>query len=73
MAKIAFIQFHGADNETVEGAASVYHDGKELGPGLWSVSRTDSDTDEIMNIVDMPDHWQEQLKRWNVFAEKLQS
>ena len=70
MGRMLFIQFHSPDGKTVEGAASIYHDGKELPEDTWSVRRSKSDTDEIMKISDMPQHWQDEIKSWAKWSEK---
>lgn len=70
MARMCFIQLHGLDGETVEGAASIYSDGKELSDGQWSVRTAESDVDVIMAQEDMPKHWQEEIKRWGAWSNK---
>ena len=70
MAKMLFIQLHGPDGETVEGAASIYSDGKELPEGQLSVRRSHSDFDTVMVVSEMPQHWQDEIKRWNLWSDK---
>jgi hypothetical protein len=65
MAKMLFIQLHGPDGETVEGVASIYSDGEELPEGQLSVRKSNADSDVIMAISDMPQHWQDEINtRW---------
>jgi hypothetical protein len=70
MAKMLFIQLHGLDGETVEGAASIYSDGKELPDGQLSVRETKSDSNVVMSIKDMPQHWRDEIKRWGLWADE---
>ena len=69
MSRMLFIQFLGLDGKP-EAAASVYHEKKELPPGLWSVSHSITDQREVMSQFEMPEHWREQLRRWGQWFEK---
>ncbi len=70
MAKMLFIQLHGLDGETIEGAASIYSDGKELPEGQLSVRKSNADSDVVMPVSDMPQHWQDEIKRWNLWSDQ---
>ena len=70
MAKMLFIQLHGPDGETVEGAASIYSDGKELPEGQLSVRKSKADSDVVMAVSDMPQHWQDEIKRWSLWSDE---
>ncbi len=68
MGRMLFIRLEGPNGQ-VEAAASIYSDGKELPPGLWSVTHSIGET-EVMSQYEMPDHWREQVKRWGQWAER---
>jgi hypothetical protein len=70
MARMLFIQLHAVDGETVEGAASIYDNGKELPEGILSVRRANSNATEIIKISDMPQHWQDEIKKWGAWGEE---
>ena len=70
MAKMCYTRLYAPDGETVEATASTYDNGKELSAGQWLVRRANSDINEIMNQDDMPQHWQDQIKRWSAWGEK---
>jgi hypothetical protein len=69
MAKILFIQLHGLDGE-VEGTASIYSDSKELPEGQLSVRKSKTDSAEVMVVSDMPQHWQDEINRWNLWSDE---
>ena len=66
---MCYMQFHGPDGKTVEGAGSIYNDGKQLPPGQWSVTKADSDTSVIMTEAEMPEHWQKEIKKWSAWGK----
>ena len=71
MAKMCFAQLHGVDGKTVEGTASIYSNREELPPGQWSVRKNGATESIIMKLEDMPQHWQNELKRWSDWGADL--
>jgi hypothetical protein len=70
MSSLCFIQLLGIDGETIEGTASIYSDGGELPQGKLCVRRSNDTKEVIMNIIDMPQHWQDEIKSWNDWGSK---